>query len=228
MPNSSNPDGHPLDPRYFRITRLRVGASVITIAFFGMFGMFFVVSQYFQFVKGYSPMKTDLATLPSAVTMIIVAPRAVLVQQRITVRRTIALGLASIALGMATFAFFLRDDSSYLVPLIGIVFVTAGVGCAMPSSTTSIMTSLPMNKAGVGSAVNDTTREVGGALGIAVVGSVLASVYRVHQRPQPGPRHLGRARIDHGVRGAARVPPRHRTRPPSRDARRPLRPAETR
>ncbi|MSV89492.1 MAG: MFS transporter [Actinobacteria bacterium] len=168
VPNSSNPDGHPLDPRYCRTKRFRIGASVITIAFFGMFGMFFVVSQYFQFVKGYSPMKTDLATLPSAVTMIIVAPRAVLVQQRITVRRTIALGLASIALGMATFAFFLRDDSSYLVPLIGIVFVTAGVGCAMPSSTTSIMTSLPMNKAGVGSAVNDTTREVGGALGIAV------------------------------------------------------------
>lgn len=158
MPNSSNPDGHPLDPRYFRTKRFRIGASVITIAFFGMFGMFFVVSQYFQFVKGYSPMKTGLATLPSAVTMIIVAPRA--------------------ALGMTTFAFLLRDDSSNLVPLIGIVFMAADVGCAMPSSTTSIMTSLPMNKAGVGSAVNDTTREVGGALGIAVVGSVLASVYR--------------------------------------------------
>jgi len=158
VPNSSNPDGHPLDPRYFRTKRFRIGASVITIAFFGMFGMFFVVSQYFQFVKGYSPMKTGLATLPSAVTMIIVAPRA--------------------ALGMTTFAFLLRDDSSNLVPLIGIVFMAADVGCAMPSSTTSIMTSLPMNKAGVGSAVNDTTREVGGALGIAVVGSVLASVYR--------------------------------------------------
>lgn len=167
-----------LDPRYFRIKRFRIGASVITVAFFAMFGMFFVVSQYFQFVKGYSPLKTGLATLPSALTMIIVAPRAVLIQQRITVRRTIALGLVFITLGMATFAFFLRDDSSYLVPLIGIVFIAAGAGCAMPSSTTSIMTSLPVNKAGVGSAVNDTTREVGGALGIAVVGSVLASVYR--------------------------------------------------
>lgn len=170
---------HPmLDPRYFRIKRFRIGASVITVAFFGMFGMFFVVSQYFQFVKGYSPLKTGLATLPSAATMIIVAPRAVLIQQRITVRRTIALGLVLIAIGMATFALFLRDDSSYLVPFLGIVFMAAGAGCAMPSSTTSIMTSLPMNKAGVGSAVNDTTREVGGALGIAVVGSVLASVFR--------------------------------------------------
>jgi DHA2 family multidrug resistance protein-like MFS transporter len=170
---------HPmLDPRYFRIKRFRIGASVITIAFFGMFGMFFVVSQYLQFVKGYSPLKTGLATLPSALTMVIVAPRAVLIQQRITVRRTIALGLALITIGMAVFAIFLRDDSSYLIPLIAILFMASGAGCAMPSSTTSIMSSLPMNKAGVGSAVNDTTREVGGALGIAVVGSVLASVYR--------------------------------------------------
>jgi hypothetical protein len=110
--------------------------------------------------------------------MVIVAPRAVLIQQRITVRRTIALGLALITIGMAVFAIFLRDDSSYLIPLIAILFMASGAGCAMPSSTTSIMSSLPMNKAGVGSAVNDTTREVGGALGIAVVGSVLASVYR--------------------------------------------------
>ncbi len=170
---------HPmLDPRYFRIPRFRMGASVITTAFFAMFGMFFVLSQYFQFVKGYSPLETGVATLPSAVMMIIVAPRAVLLQQRLTVRRTIALGLTLIAIGMSIFALFLRADSSYLVALIGILPMAMGAGMAMPSSTTSIMTSLPINKAGVGSAVNDTTREVGGALGIAVVGSVLASTYK--------------------------------------------------
>lgn len=170
---------HPmLDPRYFRIPRFGMGAAVITTAFFAMFGMFFTISQYLQFVKGFSPLKTGLATLPSAVMMIIIAPRAVLFQQKFTVRRTIAMGLTLIAVGMSIFALFLRVDSSYLVALVAIVFMAAGAGMAMPSSTTSIMTSLPMNKAGVGSAVNDTTREVGGALGIAVVGSVLASVYR--------------------------------------------------
>ncbi len=170
---------HPmLDPRYFRIPRFRMGASVITAAFFAMFGMFFVISQYFQFVKGYSPLKTGVATLPSAAMMIIVAPRAVLLQKRLTVRRTIALGLVLIALGMSVFALFLRADSSYAVPLVAIVLMATGAGMAMPSSTTSIMTSLPPHKAGVGSAVNDTTREVGGALGIAVVGSVLASTFK--------------------------------------------------
>lgn len=170
---------HPmLDPRYFTIPRFGVGAAVITIAFFSMFGMFFTISQYLQFVKGFSPLKTGLATLPSAAMMIIIAPRAVLFQQKFTVRRTIAGGLVLISLGMGVFALFLRVDSSYLVALVAIMLMASGAGMAMPSSTTSIMTSLPMNKAGVGSAVNDTTREVGGALGIAVVGSVLASVYR--------------------------------------------------
>ena len=170
---------HPmLDPRYFRIPRFRVGAIVVTTAFFAMFGMFFVTALYFQFVKGYSPLKTGIATLPFATTMIIVAPRAVLIQQKLTVRRTIALGLALITAGLLILTFLLRADSSYLVPLIGVCLMAAGAGCAMPSSTTSIMTSLPMHKAGVGSAVNDTTREVGGALGIALIGSVLASVYR--------------------------------------------------
>jgi len=170
---------HPmLDPRYFRIPRFRVGTIVITTAFFAMFGMFFVSAQYFQFVKGYSPLKTGLATLPFATTMIIVAPRAVRIQQLLTVRRTIALGLALITTGLLILALFLRADSNYVIPLVGVCLMAAGAGCAMPSSTTSIMTSLPMSKAGVGSAVNDTTREVGGALGIAVVGSVLASVYR--------------------------------------------------
>ncbi len=172
---------HPmLDPRFFRIPRFRIGAVVVTTAFFAMFAMFFVSAQYFQYVKGYSPLRTGIATLPFPATMIIVAPRAVRIQRVLTVRVTIALGLALITTGLTIFALVLRPDSSYLVPLLGFCFMAAGSGCATPSSTMSIMTSLPMNKAGVGSAVNDTTREVGGALGIAVVGSVLASVYRAN------------------------------------------------
>lgn len=170
---------HPmLNPDYFRILRFRLGAITVTAAFFAMFGMFFILAQYFQFVKGYSPLKTGLATLPFAATMVVVAPRAVKIQERLTVRRTIALGLLLIAIGLGILAALLRFDSSYVIALVGVVFMAAGAGCCTPSATTSIMTSLPQNRAGVGSAVNDTTREVGGALGIAVVGSVLASVYR--------------------------------------------------
>jgi EmrB/QacA subfamily drug resistance transporter len=169
---------HPmLDPAFFRIRRFSVSAITITVVFFTMFAMFFSLSMYLQFVRNYSPLETGLATLPSAITMIIVAPRGPRVQQRITVRRTIALGLSLVAVGALMLA-FVRQDSPYLFIGFALVVLACGVGLATPSATTGIMTSLPMNKAGVGSAVNDTTREVGGAVGIAVIGSVLASVYR--------------------------------------------------
>jgi EmrB/QacA subfamily drug resistance transporter len=166
-----------LDPSYFRIPRFAMSALTITIVFFAMFAMFFAVSQYFQFVRDYSPLKTGLATLPSAITMIIVAPRGPRVQQKLTVRYTMALGMGLLAIGIGMMAFVERE-SHYLLLGASLVVMAAGVGLATPSATTGIMASLPMSKAGVGSAVNDTTREVGGAVGIAVVGSVLASVYR--------------------------------------------------
>jgi predicted MFS family arabinose efflux permease len=169
---------HPmLDPAFFRIPRFSIGAMTITVVFFTMFAMFFSLSMYLQFVRGYSPLKTGLATLPSAITMIIVAPRGPIVQQRITVRRTIALGMSLVAAGSLMLA-FVGKDSPYLYIGGALVVLACGVGLATPSATTGIMSSLPMSKAGVGSAVNDTTREVGGAVGIAVIGSVLASVYR--------------------------------------------------
>jgi hypothetical protein len=166
-----------LDPQYFRIPRFAMRTATITAAFFVMFSMFFAVSQYFQFVRGYSPLKTGLATLPSAITMVLVAPRGPKVQARITVRRTIALGLTLVAAGLALMGTAGRE-ANYLVFGIAFVVMACGTSLATPSATTGIMASLPMRKAGVGSAVNDTTREVGGAVGIAVVGSVLASVYR--------------------------------------------------
>jgi EmrB/QacA subfamily drug resistance transporter len=166
-----------LDPAYFRIPRFAVSAMTITVTFFVMFAMFFSLSQYFQFVRSYSPLKTGFAILPFALTMVVVAPRGPKVQQRITVRGTIALGMALVGVGAALLA-FIGPDTPYVLVVGSIVLMALGAGLAMPSATTGIMASLPMSKAGVGSAVNDTTREVGGAVGIAVVGSVLASVYR--------------------------------------------------
>ncbi|HEX7094928.1 MAG TPA: MFS transporter, partial [Acidimicrobiales bacterium] len=152
---------HPmLDPAYFRIHRFSTSALTVTIVFFVMFAMYFSLSQYLQFVRDYSPLKTGLATLPSAITMILVAPRGPLVQQRITVRRTIALGLALVTVGALLFMMIDRQSDYWLIALALVVFAM-GAGLATPSATASIMSSLPMNKAGVGSAVNDTTREVG-------------------------------------------------------------------
>jgi hypothetical protein len=166
-----------LDPRLFRIPRFAVATATITNLFFLMFAMFFVLTQYFQFVKNYTPLAAGVAVLPSPVTMLIVAPRGPAIAARISVRRTIALGQILIAAG-ASGLFFIRPGTPYVFSGMLLAVIACGSGLVMPSATSSIMMSLPMNKAGVGSAVNDTTREVGGAIGIAAIGSIAASIYR--------------------------------------------------
>jgi EmrB/QacA subfamily drug resistance transporter len=166
-----------LDPRLFLIPRFAVATATITNLFLLMFAMFFVITQYFQFAKSYTPLAAGAAVLPSPATMLIVAPRGPAIAARITVRRTIALGQLLIAMG-AGGLFFIRPGTPYVFSGLLLAVISCGSGLVMPSSTSSIMMSLPMNKAGVGSAVNDTTREVGGAIGIAAIGSIVASVYR--------------------------------------------------
>ena len=166
-----------LDPRLFRIPQFAVATATITNLFLVMFAMFFVTTQYFQFAKDYTPLAAGVAVLPFPTAMIIVAPRGPAIAARITVRRTITLGQLLIASGAAGL-FFIRPGTPYVFSAVTMMLMACGAGLAMPSSTSSIMTSLPMNKAGVGSAVNDTTREVGGAIGIAAIGSIAASVYR--------------------------------------------------
>ena len=166
-----------LDPRLFRIPRFAVATATITNLFLVMFAMFFVITQYFQFAKNYTPLAAGVAVLPFPATMILIAPRGPAIAARITVRRTIAIGQLLIAAGAAGL-FFIRPGTPYVFSALLLALMACGAGLAMPSSTSSIMMSLPMNKAGVGSAVNDTTREVGGAIGIAAIGSIVASVYR--------------------------------------------------
>jgi EmrB/QacA subfamily drug resistance transporter len=166
-----------LDPRLFRIPRFAIASITITNLFLVMFAMFFVTTQYFQFAKSYTPLAAGVAVLPFAMTMIVVAPRGPLLAAHISVRRTIVLGQLLVAVG-TTLLFFVRTGTPYVFCALALVILACGSGLAMPSSTASIMSSLPMNKAGVGSAVNDTTREVGGAIGIAAIGSIVASVYR--------------------------------------------------
>lgn len=169
---------HPmLDPRLFRIRRFGVSSATITMIFFTSFGMFFSITQYLQYVKGYTPLTAGLAILPFAGTMVLVAPRGPMVAARIGVRRTMAAGMTFLALGALGLA-LVGPRTPYIAVAVSVMLMAVGSGLAMPSATASIMTSLPMAKAGVGSAVNDTTREVGGAVGIAVIGSVMASIYR--------------------------------------------------
>ncbi len=169
---------HPMLPiSYFRDRRFSVGSAVITTAFFVMFGWFFLFSLYLQFVRGYSPLEAGLATLPLPPVFIIMSPRSTDIAARLGSGRTMALGFLFIGAGMAVLA-PVTPDTPYLVLAGALVLLGTGISLTTAPGTTSIISAVPMSKAGVASAVNDTTRELGGALGIAVLGSVVSSLYR--------------------------------------------------
>ena len=169
---------HPMLPLHlFRDRRLSVGSGVITVAFFVMFGLFFLFTQYLQFVRGYSPLRAGLSTLPLALTLVAIAHRSAALAERIGTGPVMASGFTLIGSGFAVMA-LVGPGTSYLVLAIGLVLLGAGMSLTAAPATGSIMSAVPHAKAGVGSAINDTTREVGGALGIAILGSITNAAYR--------------------------------------------------
>jgi predicted MFS family arabinose efflux permease len=166
-----------LDPRLFRSRGFSTGAATVTLGFFNMFGMFFLLSQYLQFVKAYSPLGAGVRVLPSAFTMMVISPQGPRIVRRFGVRAVVTTGFLSAACGFALMS-VADPGSSYLLIAGALVLAAAGIALVMPPASQLIVGSVPLAKAGVGSAVNDVTREVGGALGIAVVGSIVNTVYR--------------------------------------------------
>jgi DHA2 family multidrug resistance protein-like MFS transporter len=169
---------HPMLPlSFFADRRFSVGSAVITTSFFVMFGFFFLFSMYLQFARGYSPLSAGLATLPLAATFMVVSPRSAGLVERMGSGATITAGFLVIAAGMSVLA-FVGVQTPYLVLVVAMVLLATGMSVVAAPATGGIMSSVPLAKAGVGSAMNDTTREVGGALGIAVFGSIVSSAYR--------------------------------------------------
>ena len=169
-----------LDPRLFRSRGFSTGSATVTLGFFNMFGMFFLLSQYLQFVKGYSPLEAGVRVLPSAFTLMLISPQSPRLVGRFGVRKVVAAGFGLAGCGFALMS--LADaDSTYLLIAVALVLAAAGIALMMPPASQLIVGSVPLAKAGVGSAVNDVTREVGGALGIAVVGSIVNTVYRTRE-----------------------------------------------
>ena len=171
-----------LDMQLFRKPRFTLSAIGVMCMFLAMFSTFFVLSQYLQYVRGYSALRAGLATLPFAFAMIIVSPRSASLGQRFGVKRCVTVGPLVAAVGLFLMS-SVGAHTSYVLLAVFMMITAAGMALTMPSFTGGIMQSVPMNKAGVGSAVNDTTRELGGAIGIAVVGSVVTSIYRSHVAP---------------------------------------------
>ena len=169
---------HPMLPlELFRDKRMSVGSGVVTASFFVMFGLFFLYTLYVQFVRGYSPLLAGVSTLPLALTLVAVAPRSAALAEKVGTGPVMASGFLFVAAGFGVLA-FIEPGSSYLVILVSLVLLGAGMSLTAAPATGSIMSAVPQAKAGVGSAVNDTTREVGGALGIAVLGSIVSAAYR--------------------------------------------------
>ena len=169
---------HPLlDVRLFRNARFSAASVAIAAAFFGLFGFIFLITQYMQLVLGYSPLEAGLRTVPFAVVTGVLSPAAIALMHRFGTKLVVASGLALMSTGFVM-ASGLQADSAYFGPVLAaMVVMAAGLGLTTSPATEAIMGALPPAKAGVGSAVNDTTRELGGTLGVALVGSVFASLY---------------------------------------------------
>jgi EmrB/QacA subfamily drug resistance transporter len=166
-----------LDVRLFRNRRFSASSIAISLAFFALFGVIFFLTQYLQAVLGYSALEAGLRTLPVAAGLVIGGPLSHRLTAAAGTKLVVASGLATIA---AALLLLTRADvdSGYGLVAAAQVLLGFGMAIAMAPATEAIMGSLPLAKASVGSAVNDATRTTGGALGVAVLGSLLSSGYR--------------------------------------------------
>ena len=168
---------HPMLPlRLFRNPRFTGAGLSITVLFFALSGVVFLSSQIYQFVLGYSPLAAGVRALPSAAALAVFSPVGAALAKRAGVRVPVTLGLAAVTGGLLLFA-TASGSSGYGHYVLAMVIVSAGIGLAMSAATSASMRELPPAMAGVGSAVNDTTRNMGSVLGVAVFGSITASVF---------------------------------------------------
>ncbi|MGI8776050.1 MAG: MFS transporter [Acidimicrobiales bacterium] len=168
---------HPmLDVHFFDNPRFTAASLAVTLTFFALFGALFLLTQYLQIVLGYSALEAGAALIPIAAVLMVCAPLSAKLVEGVGTKVIVAGGLVGVAAGLAVMS-TLGASSGYGPVLLSLVVLGAGMGFTMAPATESIMGSLPLGKAGVGSAVNDTTRQVGGALGVAILGSLVSSSY---------------------------------------------------
>lgn len=171
-----------LDLELFQNRRFSVAAGGIGLVYFAMFGTFFLMAQYFQSVHGYSAFQSGLMQVPFAITVILVGPRSPKLVARFGANKVVAGGLLCVAIAQVGMS-LVDITTPYAIIVLPMILMSAGMANIVSPMTTSIMSAVPLRKAGVGSAMNDTTRELGGALGVAVLGSVAASRFTSHLRP---------------------------------------------
>ncbi|MFC9949041.1 MFS transporter [Streptomyces prasinus] len=204
---------HPsIDMAYFRNKVFSASIAAIALVFFALMGVTFFAVFYTQSVRGYSPLETGLLMLPLAAAQMIFAPRARLLVDRFGNRATTTGGMLLLAAMLGAFAVL---DADTPIWILEVVFFLMGAGMAniMTPVSVVIMQTLPREKAGSASALSNTFRQVGGALGIAILGSVLSTAYRTHIEDElvllpPGLRHAAGESIEATLGAAARLGPR--------------------
>jgi EmrB/QacA subfamily drug resistance transporter len=208
---------HPmLDLTLFRHRAFSAASASVTVAFFALFGFIFLITQYMQFVRGWSSLSTGSRILPVAISIAVSSVLGTALASRLGTRRVVVPGL--LLLGSA-FLWISQSGAfvSYGVIVGQMILMGSGLGLTTAPATESILSVLPPAKAGVGSAVNDATREAGGTLGVAVVGSIYTSLYAarlLHWGQTVLPHsalHLAQTSVGAGYEVATRAPaPVHR------------------
>ncbi|MCZ4534777.1 DHA2 family efflux MFS transporter permease subunit [Gordonia hongkongensis] len=169
---------HPiLDVRLFANRRFATAAGMISVAFFALFGFIFLITQFFQAVKGYGPLAAGVRTLPFAIVMAALSPVAMALSHRFGPRVVSVTGAFLMSGGFALVELSARDSGYWELIIWAMSLMAAGLAFVSGPCTQLIMDALRPEQAGAGSAVNDTTREIGGTLGVAVLGSILTSAY---------------------------------------------------
>ncbi len=169
---------HPmLDVRIFSNLRFSAASGSVTIAFFTLSGFIFLIVQYMQFIRSWSPLSAGVHVLPVAIAVAIGSVVGTPLAVKVGTKVIVAIGLAAIAMFYLWVALSVTATTSYLIIAAQMVVFGLGMGLTSAPATDSIMGAVSLGKAGIGSAVNDSTRLLGGTLGVAVIGSVYASVY---------------------------------------------------
>ncbi len=199
---------HPmLDVSVFANRRFSGGSLAVTAGFLTLFGFIFVITQYFQFIKSYSAFEAGVRLLPVAISIAVASALGPRMAERVGTTAVVAVGLAIFAGGLA-WASTADAATPYLQIAGQMVLLGGGLGLTIAPATEAIMGSLSVDKAGIGSAVNDTTRELGGTLGVAIVGSVFASIYSRRIDSAPAISALPadvRSTMEHSTAGAYKV-----------------------
>lgn len=169
---------HPMLPMKFFKNLSFTGASLaLTLVSFGLVGVFFFLGQYLQSVCGYSALQSGIRLLPLAITAFIAAGFSARLVRHIGTKFTVGMGILTAGIGFFILSRIIEATPDYSHLILGLCITSLGIGFTLSPATNSVMGSVPANEAGIGSAMNDTTRQIGGALGVAVVGSLANSIY---------------------------------------------------